>query len=89
MACHRKSARFVLILLIASRTDGLIYGLALACPENESKSIIKFSKIPPSGLGGDSVTDRWTDAGRKNIVALTRPYYKGKSCSRVKFRRVG
>ena len=39
--------------------------------------------IPASGLGGDSVMDRSTDAGRtdgqrKNYVALAHPYYEGK-----------
>ena len=39
-------------------------GLTLAHPYHERKSCSKFSSILPSGLGGDSVTEGYTDAGQ-------------------------
>ena len=36
--------------------------IALGHPYYEGKSCSKFGEILPSGLGGDSVMDRWTDA---------------------------
>ena len=41
----------------------------------------------PSGLRGDSMTDRLADAGqtdaeRKNNIALPHPYHEGKSCGK-------
>ena len=35
----------------------------------------------PSGLGVDSVMDRWMDA-QKNNVAFAHPYHEGKWCSK-------
>ena len=45
-----------------------------------SSTFSKYSSgwIPPSGLGGDCVTDRWTDDRHtENSVALTHPYHEG------------
>ena len=53
--------------------------LALAHPYHERKSCSKFGSILPSGLGGNSVVDRWTDPGRKNNIALVHPYHDGNS----------
>ena len=62
-------------------------GLALTHPYHERKSCRKFGQNPPSGLKGDSMTDRWMDivqmeVGRKNNIALAYPYDVGKSCSK-------
>ena len=51
------------------------------------ESYSKFGLIPPNGLRGDSMTYRWTDprrtdAGWKNNIAHTHPYYEGKSYSK-------
>ena len=35
--------------------------VALAPPYHVGKSHTKFGYIPPSGLGGDTIMDRWTD----------------------------
>ena len=63
--------------------------VALAHPYREGKSWSKFGWIPPSCLGGDGMTDRWTDDGRmdgrthgKNNVALAHPNHEGKWCSK-------
>ena len=47
-------------------TDGLTDGqtekyVAITHPYYAGKSCSKFGLIPPSGLGGNSVTDGWTD----------------------------
>ena len=39
-------------------TDAQKNNAALAHPYHEGKRCSKFGRIPPSGLGGDSVTDR-------------------------------
>ena len=49
--------------------------VALAHPNHKGKWCSKFGWIPPSGLGGYSMTDRLTDA-RKNNIALAHPYYE-------------
>ena len=45
--------------------------VALAHPYHEGKWCSKFGCIPPSGLGGDSMTDRWTDDGRTEKMLLS------------------
>ena len=46
------------------RTDGREKNVALAHPYHEGKWRTKFGWIPPNGLGGDIVTDKWTDDGQ-------------------------
>ena len=38
--------------------------VALAHPYHQGKPCSKCGYIPPSGLGGDRVTDRWMDGGQ-------------------------
>ena len=57
--------------------------LTLTHPYPERKSCSKSGYIPPCGLGGDSVMDRWTDTRWKNNVALAHPYHEGKSYSKL------
>ena len=55
-------------------TDERKNNVALAHSYHERKRCSKFGEILPSGLGGDSVTDRWTDARRTNgIIMLFSP----------------
>ena len=47
------------------------------------KSCSRDGQIPSSGLGGDSLMDRWNLMDRwKNNVALAHPFHVGKSCSK-------
>ena len=46
------------------QTDERKINVTLAYSYNEGKWCSKFGWIPPSGLGGDIVKDRWTDDGR-------------------------
>ena len=61
--------------------------IAVAHPYHEGKSCSKSGLIPPSGLGGDSVTDRRMDAGRaENIMLLSQTLtMRGSLASLVKF----
>ena len=56
-------ARWTLIGPVNRQTDRQKDNVALAHPYNKGKSRSKFDSIPLSCLGGDSVTDRWADAG--------------------------
>ena len=47
--------------------------VALSHPYHEGKWCSKFGKILPSGLGGDSVTDIWTDVCTKQYL-LSYPF---------------
>ena len=49
---------------VVRRTDGF----ALPHSYYKEKSCGKFDEIPPNGLEEDSVTDRWTDSGRKKML---------------------
>ena len=55
--------------------DGKIVLLSHSLTKGGVGACSRFGQIPPSGLGGDSVTDRWTDAGRmdgrKNMFSHT------------------
>ena len=69
-------------------TDGQYEGLILTHPYHERKSCSKFGLSLHSGLGGDSVIDRWKDTGRmdakrNNNIVLAYPYYLGKSGSKL------
>ena len=46
-------------------TDAQRNNAAIAHPYHERKRCWKFGRIPPSGLGGDSVTYRRTDGQRR------------------------
>ena len=77
-----------------ARTDGwtaaLKNNIALSHPYHEGKWCSKSGWIPFTGLGGDSLTDRWMDDGciegwmhGKNNVALAHPYHEGKLSSKL------
>ena len=58
---------------------------ALTHPYHEGRSCSKFGYIPPSNLGGDSVTERWTDPGRtdaKKMLLSHTHYHEGSLCSK-------
>ena len=56
--------KFVANSMTDRQTGGRTDRLPLAHSYHEGKWCRKFGWIPPSGLGGDSVTDRRTDDGR-------------------------
>ena len=75
---HHKSPSSLLMMLTEWRMDRLAH----PHPYHEGRSCSKFGKIPPSGLE-ESLTDRWTDAGRmdcKSNVALAQPNHEMKWC---------
>ena len=51
-------------------TDARKNNVTLAQPYHKGKWCSKFGWIPPSGLGGDRVTDRWKDDGRTEKIML-------------------
>ena len=69
--------------------------VALAHPYHEWKWCSKFGWIPPSGLGGDSVTDKWTvdrrmDGRRetKKLLSHTLSMSRSDAASLVEFHPV-
>ena len=60
-----------LVAYVAWRADGLV----LPHSYHEGRLCSRFGYIPPSGLGADSVTDRWTDGKRTNgkTMLLSQP----------------
>ena len=52
------------------RRDAQKNNAALAHLYHEGKRCSKFGRIPPSGLGGDSVTEGWND-GRMEALTIS------------------
>ena len=78
MACHRKIP--TLGANVANNMmDGWKNNVALAHPYHIMRLCSQFGYILSSGLGGDSMMDRWMD-GWKNNVALAYPYHTGWLC---------
>ena len=65
MACHHKIPTLeanVAKCVMDGWKDRQKRNVALASPYHEGKPCSKFDYIPPSGLGGDNVTDGLTDS---------------------------
>ena len=67
------------------RTEGRMHGkiiLLLHTLTIRGSDEASFVEFRPSGLRGDSMTDRWTDDGRMDAwkinVALAQPYHEEK-----------
>ena len=62
------------------RTDGRTEkNVAFAHPCHEGKLCSKFGRIPSSGIGGDSVTDRRTDGRMEALIISASLFFFKKS----------